>query len=362
MIEIDGSFGEGGGQVLRTSLTLSALTGQPVRIFRIRANRRNPGLAPQHLTGLLALAAVGGAEVRGAARGSDEITFAPTRPVEAGRYRVDVTEQAQGGSAGSIALIFQTLLLPLLAARGDSQLILRGGTHVANSPSFHYLAEVFLPAVARMGIHAAVKLDTWGFYPVGGGQMTAEIQGQRGTAEPLVTRSVRLVERGEPRGVTGLAVATNLPSHIPQRISARAAKLLSDAGARASIQPRRERAAGPGAGLFLTAEYAGSRAGFTSLGEKGKPSEQVADEACLDLLAHRSHPEAAVDMHLADQLMLPAALAPGVSQFTTCRVTPHLTTNAHIVQRFLPATITVEGEEGGPGRVTVEGVGFCGGQ
>lgn len=354
MIEIDGSFGEGGGQVLRTSLTLSALTGQPVRIVRIRAHRRNPGLAPQHLTGLLAIASVCGAEVRGAARGSAEIIFEPTGPVQAGSYRFDVVEQAQGGSAGSVMLIFQTLLLPLLAARGVSVLVLRGGTHVANSPSFHYITQVFLPCLERMGIRAEVELDAWGFYPVGGGQVTARIPGCGEAASgPLVPSPIDLTERGELRRVTGLGVVTNLPSHIPQRIVSRAAKLLSTAGVRAEIKPVRERGAGPGAGLFLTAEYAQARAGFTALGEKGKPSEQVAEEACLDLLAHRSHAGAAVDMHLANQLLLPMALAPGVSRLTTCRITQHLITNAHIVQHFLPARITIEGEEGEPGAVTV---------
>jgi RNA 3'-terminal phosphate cyclase (ATP) len=361
VIEIDGSYGEGGGQVLRTALTLSVITGQAVHLRLIRAGRRNPGLQPQHLTGVLALAKVCAAELRGAGLKSTEIVFAPQSKPRMGEYEFDVAAVAQGGSAGSVILIAQTLLLPLAFAGGPSHLTLMGGTHVPWSPSFHYLAHVYLPMVARMGLRAEAKLEAWGFYPVGGGRVTVSITptpdsppltGNVPTGEGPGMEALALLSRGPLNRVWGTGVAANLPAHIPQRIVSRTRNLLAEGGVRAEITPVRERAAGPGAGLFLVAEYEHTLAGFSSIGEKGKPSEQVAEEAALDLLAHHRSGEP-VDMHLADQLLLPMALASGRSEFRTCRITQHLLTNAHIIQQFLPVRIEIEGEEHDAGRVVV---------
>ena len=371
MIEIDGSFGEGGGQVLRTALTLSAITNQPVIISRLRAGRRNPGLAPQHLTVVHAMARVCDAKVRGAAIGSTEIEFRPQSPPRAGEYIFDVAEAAPGGSAGSVTLILQALLLPLALAGASSHLTLKGGTHVAWSPPFHYLAHVFLPTVARMGVRAEARLDAWGFYPVGGGRISADVvplpsivphavaqRAANSSATAVRTvpafSSLSLIERGPLKTIRGWAVAANLPAHIPQRMANRARNVLAQQGLPVKITPVRERGAGPGAGLFLVAEYEHSLAGFSSLGEKGKPSDQVADEACRDLLAHHAA-GAAVDMHLADQLLLPMALTSGRSEFRAGRVTQHLLTNVHVIRQFLPVEIEIVGEEGGPGAVTVTG-------
>jgi RNA 3'-terminal phosphate cyclase (ATP) len=352
MIEIDGSYGEGGGQVLRTALTLSALTGQPTHIRRIRAGRRSPGLAPQHLTGVLALARICAAEVHQAAIGSTEIVFEPHTAPYAGTYVFDVAQAAQSGSAGAVSLILQTLLLPLALAEGTSHVTLKGGTHVPWSPPFEYLAHVYLPTAARMGLKAKCRLEGWGFYPVGGGQVAAEIEGSSSAAlTPLA-----LVERGRLKRIWGLATACNLPAHIAQRMADRARNMLGQAGLPAQITPRRESGVGPGAALCLVAEYEGGLAGFSALGAKGKPSEQVADEACQELKAfHASN--APVDAHLADQLLLPMALAAGRSEFRTQRVTRHLLTNAAIIRQFIPARIEVGGQEGEPGEVVVEGVG-----
>jgi RNA 3'-terminal phosphate cyclase (ATP) len=351
VVEIEGSYGEGGGQVLRTSLTLSALTGQSVHLSRIRASRRNPGLAPQHLTAVHAMARVCAAEVRGAAIGSTEIEFHPQSKPRAGEYAIDVTEAAQGGSAGSVTLILQALLLPLALADAPSHLTLKGGTHVAWSPPFHYLAHAFLPTVARMGLRGEARLDAWGFYPVGGGQVSVDL------TPPSSFSSLSLIERGPLKKIRGWAVVTNLPAHISQRIANRARNVLTHKGLPVEIAPLRERGAGPGAGLFLVAEYEHSLAGFSSLGEKGKPSDQVADEACHDLLAHHAA-NAPVDMHLADQLLLPMALASGRSEFRACRISQHLLTNAHVISCFLPSQIEIVGEGGGPGAVMVTGAGW----
>ena len=364
MIEIDGSLGEGGGQVLRTALTLSALTGQPFHLFNIRAGRKNPGLAPQHLTSVRAAAAVCQAEVHGASERSKEIWFAPGGEPRSGEYRFDVREAAQGGSAGAASLIFQTVLLPLMAAEGESRLILRGGTHVPWSPSFHYLRDVYLPALRQMGAEAEVELAAWGFYPVGEGEIRARVSGRgkqkekgskgtetvpgerggEGAGEPPATlaRPFRLTLRGELAEVSGLAVASNLPSHIPQRIADRARSLLRAEGLSAEIRPERVRGEGPGAGLFLTAGYQHITAGFLALGQRGKTSEQVAEEAVQELLAFHQI-EAAVDPHLSDQLLLPCSVAPGLSEYTTSRLTMHLLTNAEVIRMFLPVTISISG-------------------
>jgi RNA 3'-terminal phosphate cyclase (ATP) len=349
MVEIDGSYGEGGGQVLRTTLALSAITGRPVRLYAIRARRPRPGLAPQHLAVVLALARICRAEVRGAALRSAIVEFAPQSPPLPGTYHFDVAEAGGGASAGAISLILQALLLPLAFAAGDSQVLLRGGTHVPWSPSFHYLERVFTPTVARMGITLALRLDAWGFYPVGGGQVSAIIHAAR---RPL--RAVDLLHPGPLRGVTGLAAAANLPAHIPQRMASRAASLLAESDIRARVQPVRERAASPGAALLLVAEYVNARAGFSALGKKGKPSEQVAEEATLDLLASHKSGQA-LDMHLADQILLPAALAEGSTTYTTCRVTEHLRTNAHVLSHFLGPVVAISGALGYPGTVSVAG-------
>lgn len=353
MLQIDGSYGEGGGQVLRTALTLSALTGQAVHLRRIRAGRRQPGLAPQHLTGVLALAQICQARVRGATLRSTELVFEPQTAPVAGEYFFDVADQTEGGSAGAVSLIWQTLWLPLALAGAASRLTLKGGTHVAWSPPFDYLTRVFLPTVAPLGLATQLYLDAWGFYPVGGGVVRVEIPPARLPLQPLT-----LTERGALRRVWGLGVAAALPAHIAQRLADRAGRQLRDLAVPLAVAPARVRSAGPGAGLFLVAEYAQARAGFSALGEKGKPSEQVADTACAELQAHHAA-GAPVDPHLADQLLLPLALAAetGASTFRTSRVTQHLLTNACILEQGLPVKVEIDGQEGETGEVRVKPAG-----
>jgi RNA 3'-terminal phosphate cyclase (ATP) len=349
MIIIDGSYGEGGGQVLRTSLALAILTGQPVRIERIRAGRKEPGLRPQHLTAVQAAALVCEARLEGGELGSQTLTLAPGGPALPGEYAFDVAEAAQGGSAGSVGLVLQAVLLPLALASGESRLTLRGGTHVPWAPSLSYLEHVFLPVLAQMGVSAKVEPVRWGFYPAGGGEVRVEIAGRNGPWRPVL-----LTERGELRRVWGTAVVTNLPAHIPQRMANRACNVLAEVGLRAQVEPRRLRGAGPGAGIFLFAEYAHTVAGFTAYGRKGLPAEQVAEAACADLLAHHRS-GAPADPYLADQLVLPTALAEGESQVVTSQVSQHLLTNAWVVQQFLARELNIEGKLGEQGRLVVKG-------
>ena len=370
MLEIDGSFGEGGGQVLRTALTLSTLTGEPLHIRRIRAGRRNPGLAPQHLTNVLALAHICDADIQGAVIRSTEISFRPHTKPRPGNYAFDVAQAAQAGSAGSVTLIFQTLLLPLAFAATESRITLKGGTHVPWSPPFDYLSHVYLPTVRRMGIRATCRLESWGFYPVGGGLITAEVNTTESNSPSLLLHDktavqanpvirldpLLLLERGSVKRIWGTAVASNLSVNIAQRMTNRATNMLNNAGLATEITPKRVRSPGPGAGIYLIAEYEQGTAGFSALGERGKPSERVAEEAVRDLLEHHNA-GVPVDEHLADQLLLPMALAQGRSEFRTSRVTRHLLTNAHIIKQFIPAQIEIEGNEGELGTVVVKGAG-----
>ncbi|MBW4644595.1 MAG: RNA 3'-phosphate cyclase [Goleter apudmare HA4340-LM2] len=335
MIEIDGSYGEGGGQVLRTSLSLAAITGTPIRIAGIRAGRRKPGLAAQHLTAVRAAAKICHADLRGDALGSMMLEFIPDSSVQPGHYTFDVTEAQQGSSAGAITLVLQTVLLPLSLASADSQVILRGGTHVPYSPTMTYIEQVYLPMLHQMGIEAKAKLRAWGWYPQGGGEMQIQVSGGK------TLNGINLLERGNLRQVKGLAVVTELPAHIPQRMANRADNLLRQAGLKTAIQPLREKGVAPGAGIFLTAEYQHSLTGFGGFGRLRIPAEKVADIACRQLLQfHQTG--APVDEHLADQLLLPAALASEKSQYRVAEISTHLTTNAAIIELFGLAKVTVD--------------------
>ena len=348
-MRIDGSHGEGGGQLLRTVLALAAIKQRDVELHSIRAARPRPGLKAQHLTAVRALASLCGATVEGDELGSRDLRFVPGGPVLPGDYSFDVAAARSGGSAGSATLVLQTLLLPLALAGGTSTVRILGGTHVAWSPSFDYAREVWLPALARLGVSAELELVRFGWFPVGQGEIRARIRG-RGRRS---LAGLELRERGKLVRVSGRAVAANLPAHIPQRMADRARKLLEAAGIAAQIEPLRVRASCPGAGLFLTAEYEGVRSGFGSLGERGKPSETVAEEAVSRLLEHRAS-GASLDTHLADQLILPLALARAASEVSVERRSSHLTTSAWVVERFGLAKVEVAAGEGETGLVQVE--------
>ena len=357
MIVIDGSYGEGGGQIVRTSLTLSAITGQPVRIEQIRAGRRKPGLMPQHLTAVRAAGRICNARVEGAKRNAQELEFHPQSAPKAGTYTFDVAQAAKGGSAGSVSLILQTVLLPLALAEGSSQVTLVGGTHVAWSPPYDYIKRVYLPAMTRLGIEAKVSIKNWGWYPIGGGRVQATIQGRESASAPQVPEASianqDLRERERLLRVRGLSASSNLPKHIRVRQERAALQALRSNAVNARIQVVDAPSKGQGTIVFLWAEFESSSAGFTALGELGKPAERVAEEAATELLGFLQG-EAALDRYLADQLVLPLALADGPSAFTTESVTDHLLTNAWVVNQFFPGRVRVEGEEGQPGRCTIE--------
>ena len=343
MLRVDGAQGEGGGQVLRTALALSAIRGLPVEVHSIRTRRKTPGLQAQHLTAVTALAQICRAHVEGASLGSQRVLFTPgaIRPDE---FHFDV------GTAGSTALVLQAILLPLALAGGSSRIRLTGGTHVPWSPPADYLRDVCFPVLAGMGIAARLRVDRWGFYPKGGGRVIVEVEGGADL------HSTTLVYRGGSPELRGVSAVANLPRKIAERQRDRALQRLRREGRSAEIEIIEADAPGTGTFLMLVAEIAGIPAGFSALGERGKPAENVADEA-VDALLDFLKAEAACDPHLADQLILPMALAPGTSRLTTARITRHLLTTVQLVQQLLGCPVQVAGEEGNPGTVTIEGVG-----
>jgi RNA 3'-terminal phosphate cyclase (ATP) len=249
--------------------------------------------------------------------------------VRAGEYEWDV------GTAGAVTLVIQTVLLPLALAQGSSTIRVRGGTHVPNSPSGHYLRDVYCPMLLSFGVSLEMYMESYGWYPEGGGMMSVYLEG--GAA----LQSQNLLERGPIERVTGTAVGCNLPSHIPQRMASRAINLLETIDAPIDIRPVRTRSISTGAGIFLATEYTNGRGGFGVLGTKGMASEVVAEKAVTALLDFHDN-GAAADEHLADQLVIPLALAEGPSTFSTAAITPHLLTNIAVVRTFINRPIDVD--------------------
>jgi RNA 3'-terminal phosphate cyclase (ATP) len=336
-LTLDGSHGEGGGQIVRTALSLAVALSRPVTIANVRAARPRPGLQPQHLTAVRALAAVSDAELDGAELHSTALRFAPRR-LRGGTHRFEV------GTAGAISLVFQALLLPLALAGERSRLTLTGGTHVTWSPPFHYLAGVFLPALAEMGIGAEATLRRWGWYPRGGGEMEATITP---TSRPALRGFV--AETRDPAvPIRGLSAVSHLPRSIAERQRGRAAERLAAAGVAAEIAIE-DGVAAFGAGTLLFLHVPG-RAGFSALGRRGLPAERVADAAVDPLLAYLAS-GAAVDEHLADQLVPFCALAGVESTFTCLAISPHLATVAWVVEQFLPIRVRLDAAR--PARVRI---------
>jgi RNA 3'-terminal phosphate cyclase (ATP) len=344
VLTIDGSYGEGGGQIVRSALALSAVFGRPVEIVKIRAGRRNPGLQPQHLAGVRALAQVAGAELRGAALGSSTLYFVPGT-IGGGSHRIDV------GTAGAVSLVFQMLLVPLAFAQAPSRLALTGGTHVPWSPPAPYLSEVFLPIAAKAGLAATWELRRAGFYPRGGGEVRVDVHPIRALA-PL-----DLSDRGRVVRIRVVSAVAGLPRRIAERQADRVSRRLGDAGYEVEIEIAELEASCPGDSLFVWAEFERSRAGFGTLGARGRPAEQVADEAADALLAFLTS-GAGTDPHLADQIVLLMALASGRSALTTSRISQHLLTNLWTIRQFLPLAVSLEGGLGEAGRLVIEGAGI----
>jgi RNA 3'-terminal phosphate cyclase (ATP) len=325
-LSLDGSEGEGGGQVLRSALALSMVTGRAFRMRAIRAGRAKPGLLRQHLTAVLAAVQVTGAECEGAAVGSTELSFAPGA-VRGGEHRFSI------GTAGSTLLVAQTLLPALLTAAAPSRLILEGGTHNPLAPPFEFFARAFLPLVCRMGPRVATSLERHGFYPAGGGRMTV-------TVDPAPRLAgFELHERGALRARRGSVLLAELPAHIGEReVEVLRAKTGWDEAC-FSVQTL-TRQPGPGNVVLLEVESEHVIEVFTGFGAPSVRAEAVAG-AAVDALRRYIAAGVPVGEHLADQLLVPLALA-GSGAFTTQPLSRHATTQIDLIRRFLDVPIAVD--------------------
>lgn len=322
-ITIDGSFGEGGGQILRSALGLSIVTGKPFAIDKIRAKRRKPGLMRQHLTAVQAAATLSNAEVEGAELGSKQLRFSP-RALRAGEYRFAV------GSAGSATLVFQTVL-PALLRMGPSRIVFEGGTHNPWAPPYPFLEKTFLHVLGRMGCEMSCTLESHGFYPAGGGRFVVESKGEN------QLHPIDLLDA--PRIVSRRAIAK--VSQIDIAIAKRELRVVRE---RLGFGPEEcvamEVKDSPGPGNILTLEFedkTGMTPVFAGFGELRRPAEQVARLAIRDARNWLSS-ELSVGEYLADQLVIPFALAGGGS-FATLPLSRHTTTNLNIVRKFVDTEI-----------------------
>ncbi len=343
-ILIDGSQGEGGGQILRTSVALAAAMRLNVKIVNIRAGRPKPGLRQQHLAGVRAAAAVCRGTLTGDEIALKELTFRPG-PVASGKFRFDIP------TAGSTILVMQTVIPPLMLARGDSEVIVTGGTHNPFAPCFEYLRDVFALLASAANLQAYFEMERAGFYPAGGGEVKMQI---RGAAGPENLTPLRFSSRGELRYIEGVsAVSGSLPADIGERQAEQVLARLASTGHRATMEQAVLESDSPGTVVFVRAVFARTVAGFSALGKKGKPAHRVADEAVDALLAFLDSP-GVVDAHAADQLLPIAALCPDESRFRTERVTSHLLTVADIVRLLTDRKITIDGKINEPAMITVE--------
>lgn len=327
MIVIDGSFGEGGGQIVRSSLTLAAVLGEKTRIENVRARRAKPGLMSQHLAAARALAKVCDGKLIGLAKGSRELTFDPG-PVQPGRYAIEI------GTAGSTTLVFQTLLYALAAAGEESVVAIHGGTHNPLAPPAEFIAECFLPATRALGLAVDFELVRHGFYPKGGGSIRARIEPWKEAKGTLDWREE--IEWGEPQAEILIA---NLPNHVAEREQAELAKRLDQDPERIHIEVLPGEL-GPGNAVMVRYRSHERTALITSFGEPGKPAERVAHEAARDA-KNFARSKAPVDPHLADQLLLPLVLGPGGS-FLTSAVTEHARTQAEVIRKFIGVEVKME--------------------
>ena len=339
MWTIDGSEGEGGGQILRTSLALALITRTPVRVTNIRKRRGKPGLLRQHLTAVRAAAEIGAAEVEGGELLSTEVTFRPTAIV-AGAHTFAI------GSAGSTTLVLQTVLPALLAADAPSTLVLEGGTHNPLAPPFEHLALAFLPLVSRMGPRVLATLERHGFHPAGGGRLRVDVT----PTGPLT--ALDLLERGEVKRVSGIATVANLPASIAVREAASARAVLG--GDTRSFRPEVLREVqGPGNVMTVLVECDHVTEVFTAFGERAVRAEIVGERAAKEAKAYLDA-GVPVGEHLADQLLLPMALA-GRGSFRTLAPSSHTTTHAELLGKILGTRIAIERESEVVYRVSVAG-------
>ncbi len=323
---IDGSEGEGGGQVLRSSLSLSMITGRPFKIKNIRSGRKKPGLMRQHLTCVKAAAEICNAKINGAEPGSQELFFVPDE-VKSGEYHFPI------GTAGSTSLVAQTVIPALMLGDAPSKIVLEGGTHNMRAPTFDFLQHSFLPVLKKMGVDIQAALHSYGFYPAGGGKVEFEIQPVK------KLKPVELLKRGQAKGLSAEAFFANLSIDIPQR----ELRVVGDVMGwpEESLHIRQiKKSASSGNVVSLKLEHDNITEIVAAFGKPGVKSEDVAQQACDEANDYLGS-KAVVGVHLADQLLLPMALA-GEGKFTTLSPSQHTRTNIGVTKMFVPCDISVE--------------------
>jgi RNA 3'-phosphate cyclase len=331
MIVVDGSLGEGGGQILRTAIALSAVAHEPVKVVNIRAKRPNPGLSPGHVTSVEAVAALCDAKVDDLCVGSRQISFHPEELL-GGDFRFDI------GTAGSISLVIQSCLLPALLSRSPTTITLTGGTNVRWSPPVDYMTQIHMPMIEKFGAACEAEIVSRGFYPEGGGEVRLEVSPSGSLS------SVSLTSAGDVRRIRGVAFSKNLPEHVVTRMRHSAMKRLVSF---ADVKVAAEHTSGvsTGAGVLLTAECENSVLGASVLGERGVRAEALGT-ACADDLVETIESGAAVDENMFDQILPYMAVAKGASTIVGEEVTQHAKTNMSVIEQILDRRFSVR--EAGP--------------
>lgn len=340
LIKIDGSFGEGGGQILRTSLSLSAITKKPFEIYNIRACRKTPGLSHQHLQAVNATAQICNAEVTGNTLRSTTLRFYPDK-IQPGTYSFNI------GTAGSVSLVLQTIFYPLSFAKKPSTLTIVGGTHVSHSPCTDYLERQWLFFLRKIGYVAEIQTIRAGFYPRGGGEVVIKINPSR------AQHTIPLEDRGRLLQVRGISTVSNLDVNIAKRQQLQAQKQLLEQKIPCEISLMEIPAIGKGTMLLLVGEFEHSQCCYFGLGEIGKRAETVADEACNKLNTFLKT-KGIFDEYLADQIIIPLALVTAEkTRFTTPIITQHLLTNVQTIKQFIPIDIKISGKLNEEGSIII---------
>ncbi|MBC7085074.1 MAG: RNA 3'-terminal phosphate cyclase [Methanomethylovorans sp.] len=320
MIEIDGSYGEGGGQILRTAIALASITSTDVRIFNIRAHRPQPGLKAQHMKAIETAAKLCNGDVEGLYIGSQEITYFPME-IEGGKYTIDI------GTAGSISLLLQCIMPMTAFSSGDILLEIIGGTDVAWSPTIDYLNNVTCIALKEMGYRCNIEILQRGYYPEGGGKVRASFK-------PAKLYGFDFERKEE--NIKGISHSSKLPEHVAERQSEAAKRLLEKRGMKCEIDVYRKDEFSTGSGITLWSNYTGA----SSLGKKGVPAEKVGEMAAKNMIEYLTS-GASVDRYLADQLITYMGIA-GEGSFTTDNITKHTLTNIYITELFMDVKFDIQ--------------------
>jgi RNA 3'-terminal phosphate cyclase (ATP) len=351
MIIIKGDLLEGGGQIVRTSVALAALLNKEIKIINVRGKRSPPGLKAQHIAGVKAVAAISKAYVEGLKEGSKELVFKPSSR-ESGEFHFDV------GTAGSISLVLQALMPAAAFSSSKMKITIVGGTDVKWSPAIDYIKFVTLPILRLMGYNAYLAVEKRGHYPKGGGKVIAVIE----PAKQL--KSLTLTDRGEIKEVYGLSHCVKLPKHVAERQAKSAEEKLKKEGFKNIkidlewYQPEKDFHLGPGSGITLCAKTnSGAVLGADSIGEKGKPAEQVGREAA-ETLIEEVNSKAALDKHMGDIIIPYLAVANGFSEVTVSKITLHALTNLKVTELIAGVKFNLQGDLGTPGKISVKGIGL----